>query len=319
MSQEISNQNQPLPQQPTPPPQKNNNTWIFLAIIGVLLALVIYLFINRTQVSGERDQAFMERDSATLDRDNIRSEYDAALARLDQLVTKNAEMDSAINNKDGEIAQLKKQIQSIITKSNASESDLRKARSLIATLNSKVKGYEERIAELEGENTRLTNVNTVVSHERDSAVTENIGLQQKVRLGRVLHASNIRLAPIDLRRNGKKEVGTSKAKRTDIFRVTFDIDDNRIVEDGVKDLFVRIIGPDGNLLSNAAYGSGVTTTNDGQSLNYTMIKQISLKQNEKVDNVTADWNQESDYAKGDYQVEIFNEGFRIGSGKIKLR
>ena len=319
MSQETGYQNQP-PQQPQQQPEKkNNSTWIFLAIIGVLLALVIYLFFNKAQVSGERDQAFMERDSATLDRDNIRSEYDAALARLDQLVTKNAEMDSMINNKDGEIAQLKKQIQSIITKSNASESDLKKARNLIATLNSKVKSYEERIAELEGENTRLTDLNQVVTRERDSTVTENVGLQQKVRMGRVLHASNIRLEPIDLRRNGKKEVGTSRAKRTDIFRVTFDIDDNRIVEDGVKDLYLRIIGPDGNMLSNAAYGSGVTDTYDGQTLNYTMMKQISLKQNEKVNNVIADWNQESSYAKGDYQVEIYNDGFKIGNGTIRLR
>src|SRR5690606_28741633 len=198
--------------------------------------------------------------------------------RLDQLVTKNAEMDSMINNRDGEIAHLKKQIQDIITKSNASESDLKKARSLIATLNAKVKSYEERIAELEGENSRLSNLNEVVAQERDSAVTENIGLQQKVRMGRVLHASNIRLEPIDLRKNGRKEVGTSKAKRTDSFRVTFDIDDNRIAEDGVKDLYLRIICPDGNLLSNAAYGSGVTTTYEGQPLNYTLMKQVRLRQ-----------------------------------------
>ncbi len=316
MSQETEYQHQPAPQQQAP---KNKNTWIYLTIIAVLLGLVIFLFFNNAHVADQRNQAFMERDSATLDRDNIRSEYDAALARLDQLVTKNAEMDSMINNRDGEIAHLKKQIQDIITKSNASESDLKKARSLIATLNAKVKSYEERIAELEGENSRLSNLNEVVAQERDSAVTENIGLQQKVRMGRVLHASNIRLEPIDLRKNGRKEVGTSKAKRTDIFRVTFDIDDNRIAEDGVKDLYLRIIGPDGNLLSNAAYGSGVTTTYEGQSLNYTLMKQVSLKQNQKLNNVIADWNQESDYAKGDYEVEIYNDGFKIGSGHIKLR
>lgn len=316
MSQDTGYQNQPTPQQQ---PKKNNSTWIFLAIIAVLLGLVIYLFFNKARVADQRDLAFMERDSATLDRDNIRSEYDAALARLDQLVTKNAEMDSMINSRDGEIARLKKQIQDIITQSNASEADLKKARSLIATLNAKVKSYEERIAELEGENSRLTNLNQVVSQERDSTVTENVGLQQKVRMGRVLHASNIRLEPIDLRRNGKKEVGTSKAKRTDIFRVTFDIDDNRIVEDGVKDLYLRIIGPDGNLLSNAAYGSGITSTYDGQQLNYTLMKQISLKQNQKINDVVADWNQESDYAKGDYEVEIYNDGFKIGSGNIRLK
>lgn len=319
MSQETNYPNQQQNATSTPPPKKNNTTWVFLAIIAVLLGLVIYLFINQNKVSTERDQAFIERDSATIDRDNIRSEYDAALARLDQLVTKNAEMDTMINSKNGEIARLKKEIQGIITNSNATAADLKKAKDLIATLNFKVKNYEERIAELEGENTRLSGENQVMSQERDSAVTENVGLQQKVRLGKVLHASNIRLEPIDLRRNGKKEVNTTKAKRTDIFRVMFDIDDNRIAEDGVKDLYLRIIGPDGNLLSNAAYGSGVTDTYDGQTLNYTLMKQINLKQNEKVNDVIVDWNQENDYAKGNYVVEIYNDGYKIGNGIIHLK
>jgi predicted nuclease with TOPRIM domain len=319
MSQETNYSNQQQQTNATPPPPKKNNTWIFLAIIALLLGLVIYLFINQNRVSTERDQAFIERDSVTLDRDNIRSEYDAALARLDQLTTQNATMDSMINSKDGEIARLKKQIQGIITNGNATKADLKKARNLIATLNAKVKSYEERIAELEGENSKLTDENKSLSQERDSAVTENIGLQQKVRLGKVLHASNIRLEPIDLRRNGKKEINTSKAKRTDIFRVMFDIDENRIAEDGVQELYLRIIAPDGKLLSNAAYGSGVAATFDGQTLNYTMMKQINLKQNQKVNDVIADWNQESGYAKGNYTVEIYNDGYKIGNGTIKLK
>lgn len=314
MSQDTSSQNQNTSLTP-----KKNNNWIFIAIIALLSMVVVYLLFNRSQVNNERDMAWVERDSATLDRDNIRADYDAALARLDELTTKNAAMDSAINNKDGEIAQLKKQIQSIIKNSNASEADLKKARGLIATLKAKVKGYEERIAELEQDNSRLTNLNETVSKERDSAVTENVGLQQKVRLGRVLHASNIRLEPINLKRGGKKEVSTSKAKRMDVFRIQFDIDDNRIAEDGVKELYIRIVGPGNTLLSNAAYGSGISSLHDGQTLEYTLVKQINLKQGEKVNNITVDWNQEGDYAKGTYSVEIFNDGFKIGSNSITLR
>jgi IS1 family transposase len=314
MSQDTSSQNQNTSLTP-----KKNNNWIFIAIIALLSMVVVYLLFNRSQVNNERDMALVERDSATLDRDNIRADYDAALARLDELTTKNAAMDSAINNKDGEIAQLKKQIQSIIKNSNASEADLKKARGLIATLKAKVKGYEERIAELEHDNSRLTNLNETVSKERDSAVTENVGLQQKVRLGRVLHASNIRLEPINLKRGGKKEVSTSKAKRMDVFRIQFDIDDNRIAEDGVKELYIRIVGPGSTLLSNAAYGSGISSLHDGQTLEYTLVKQINLKQGEKVNNITVDWNQEGDYAKGTYTVEIFNDGFKIGSNSITLR
>jgi hypothetical protein len=40
-------------------------------------------------------------------------------------------------------------------------------------------------------------------------------LEEKVKLGSVLHASNIRMVPIDLRRRGTKERETERARRVD--------------------------------------------------------------------------------------------------------
>ena len=299
-------------------PPKRNNTVIFIIIIAVLLGINIYLFTSRNKVSQQRDEAYTQLDTVTVDRDNVKSEYDAALARLDLLVGKNAQLDSMVTNKESEINRLRSQIQGILSNSRATAADYSRARALVGQLNSKVKTYEERIAELEQDNTRLNKYNQTLSEERDSTVTKNIALSQKVRLGSVLHASNIRMVPIDLKRNGKKEKETSKASRVDIFRITFDIDENRIAEDGVKDLYIRIIGPGGSLLSNAAYGSGVTNTSDGQTLNYTMAKQASLQQGVPVKDIVVDWHQDSDYERGTYKIEIYNEGYKVGSGSIDL-
>jgi len=298
---------------------KRNNTVIYIVIIAILLGVNIYLFVSKNRVTGQRDTAMSQLDTVSADRDNIKTEYDAALARLDLLVGKNAQLDSIVANQNSEIGRLRSQIQNILSNSRSTAADYARARTLIAQLNKRVKGYEERIAELEADNTRLNKYNEVLVEERDSTVTTNIALSQKVRLGSVLHASNIRMAPIDLRRGGKKEKETTKASRVDVFRVTFDIDENKIAEDGVKELFIRIIGPNGNLLSNAAYGSGVTDTYDGQTLNYTMAKQISLKQGEPVSDIIIDWHQDSDYDRGTYRIEIFNEGYKIGGGSINLR
>ncbi|RYE25729.1 MAG: hypothetical protein EOP51_03130 [Sphingobacteriales bacterium] len=299
----------PAPQQPTP---KRNNSAIYLVIIAILLGLCIYLFVNRNQVAEQRDMAEVQYASSDSSRQAVEGEYNAALARLDELVSKNTQMDSVLTNKDSEISKLKRQIDAIVKDKNASKADLGKAKALIAEMNSKVKTYEERIAELEGQNQVLT-------QERDSTRTENSGLQQKVKLGAVLHASNIRMVPLDLRRGGKKEIETGKAKKVDVFRIMFDIDENRIAEDGKKEVFVRVTNPDGQVLSNAAYGSGVTTTADGQSLNYTMLKQVDLMQSQPVKDITLDWNQDSDYKKGVYTIEFFNEGYKIGGGSVTLK
>jgi uncharacterized protein YoxC len=316
MSQEFNQSTRSDSPQQAP---KRNNTWIYIGIIGLLLITNVYLFMNKNKVSTQRDQAFSQLDTVSTDRDNIKGEYDAALARLDMLVGKNSQLDSMVNSRDGEIGRLKSQIQNILSNSRSTATDLAKARSLLNSLNRKVKSYEERIAELEGENGRLTEYSGVVAKERDSTVTKNIALQQKVRLGAVLHASNIRMVPIDLRRGGKKEKETERASRVDLLRITFDIDENRIAESGVKDIYVQISGPDGSLLSNAAYGSGVTATANGETLNYTLAKEFALNQGEPVKNLVIDWNQNSNYKKGGYKIDIYNEGYKIGSGSVTLR
>ncbi|MBS1781693.1 MAG: hypothetical protein JSS78_01370 [Bacteroidetes bacterium] len=300
------------------PAQRKNNA-IFVGIILLLIGIIVYLFVSRNNLQQQTNQVSSQLDTVTHDRDNIRNEYDAAIARLDQLVGKNAQLDSIVANQNSEIGHLRSQIQKILTNSRATEADYARARSMVAQLKGKVKTYEERIAELEADNTRLNKYNQVLIDERDSTVTKNIALSQKVRLGSVLHVSNIRMTPIQLRRNGTKEKETSKASKVDIFRITFDIDENRVTEDGVKDLFVRIVAPSGALLSNDAFGSGSTDTYDGASLNYTIAKQVNLKQGEPVNDVVVDWHQDGNYERGTYKIEIYNSGYKIGSGTIDLR
>lgn len=319
MSQEI---NQPTPQetpknnpQPQQQPKRNNTVAYWVAIIALLIAC-IFLFVSKRQTSQQMDVTNKQMDSVKTDRESLNNEYKAAIGRLDQLTTKNVEMDSALHGKDGEIAKLRSQIQGILSDSRASASQLAKARELINTLNSKVSGYEERIAALEGENKNLTAQNEVVTKERDSTVAKNMELKK---IGSVLHASNMRLTPLHLKHGGTKEKETTKAKRVDVLRVTFDIDENRIAEDGNKNVYLRITGPDGAMLSNAAYGSGATSSSDGSQMNYTIMKEIALKQGQPVKDVTVDWHQDSDYKKGSYTIEIYNEGYRIGSGTVALR
>ncbi len=302
----------PPPPPPDAPKPKGSNAWIYLLIIAALIGTNIYLFMDGRKKANTLTTVINQRDTVIISRDNIKSEYDAALGRLDELTSKNAELKTETDSKTGEIAKLKKQIEDIIHKEHKSEGDVAKAQVLITKLRSRVRGFEERIAELETQNTDLTT-------QRDVAVKENTGLQEKVKLGSVLHASNIRLTAIDLRRNGTKQRETEKARKADLLRIQFDIDENRIAESGSKELYLAITGPDGTLLSNAAFGSGTTTKNDGSTLNYTMAKQVTLTENQMLKDIVLDWNQDTDYLKGLYSIEIYHEGFKIGAGSVTLR
>lgn len=312
--------NQINPQEPIRNnPPKKNNTIVYWVVILILLAGCIYLFMSKSQMAEQnatvQQQNKQSFDSLSTEQASLKADFDAASVKIDQLTSENTKLDSALQNNKNEMSKLQGRIRSILSKSNASKAELEQAKVMIASLNDKSKEYEARIAELEKENTVLTGQNKVLTRERDSTVTQNIAMKN---LASVLHASNIKLDAVRLKRNGK-EKETSRARKTDVLRVTFDIDENRIAESGTKLLHLRIVAPDGSTLSSAANGSGMITTSKGDHLSYTLSKSVSLTTNQKVAGITADWNQNGDYVKGIYKIEIYHEGYKIGEGDVTLK
>jgi len=315
MSQEINQSTPPLsPMGNNPQPGKRNNSAIYWVAIIILLGVCIFLFVSRNHMAQQNDITNKQIDSVKTDRVALQSDFDAASAKIDQLVSENVKMDSSLQNKQAELQKMKQQIKGILGDSKATASQLKQARELINSLNDKTKDYEARIAELEKENTALTGQNKSLTQERDSTVQQNIAIKK---VGSVLHASNIRMEPIHKKRNGK-EKETTKAKKVNDLRIMFDIDENRIADAGTKQLYLRILGPDGNVVSSAAYGSGNITTSAGSQVNYTLVKEVALQKEQPVKDITIDWSQDNDYKKGSYTIEIYNEGYKVGSGSVTL-
>jgi hypothetical protein len=295
-----------------PSQRRRNNTWIYAVIIALLLATNVYLFLQKDknqQKLLETKQLLQQADTSMA---TLQDDYNASLARLDDLTGKNAQLDKLLKQKDSELSKTKSRIQEILAKNNATQKEIAEARGLIGKLNSRIGNYEQQITQLKKQNVAL-------AVERDSVAVTNTDLQQKVNLAKVLHASNIRLKGIKLTNGGRKEKETEKAKRMDLLRIIFDIDENRIAESGSKELNICIINPDGELLSNAALGSGSFKTSDGQSKYYSVSKAVALQTEQPVKDVNVDWQQSAQYSKGIYTVEIYHQGYLIGKGSVSLR
>lgn len=297
---------------PEPSRQKRNNTWIYAVIIALLLGTNVYLYLrgNKNQQKVLETKQLLQQADTSLSA--LQNEYNASLARLDDLTGKNAQLDRMLKEKDSELAKTKARIQEILSKNKATEQEVAEARGLIRKLNIRITDYEQQITQLKKQNTELT-------LQRDSVAVTNTDLQQKVNLAKVLHASNIRLKGIKLTHGGRKEKETEKARRVDLLRITFDIDENRIAESGGKELVICITNPDGELLSNAALGSGSFKMADGQSRYYSVSKSVVLQTEQPVKDVNVDWQQSSEYVKGAYSVEIYHQGYLIGKGSVNLR
>lgn len=292
---------------------------VYWVIIGVLLAACVALFISKNQMAEENaantKMLQSQIDSVRTDRASLQSDFDAASAKIDQLVSQNAQLDSNLQKDQAEMLAMQAKIKGMLSKSNATAAELKKARKMITELTDKTARYEARIAELEAENKVLTGKNQVLTKERDSTVTQNIAIK---RLGSVLHASNIRMEPIHKKKNGK-EKETARAKKVDVLRIKFDIDENRIAESGNKQIYLRIVGPDGAVMSNATNGSGKMTTAKGEQVSFSIMKEVALVKEQPIKDVVIDWNQEGDFLRGNYMIEIFSEGYKVGMGNVTLK
>jgi DNA repair exonuclease SbcCD ATPase subunit len=308
---------------PAQPAKKDNRGLIYGVLIAALLGTWGYVIWDKNktkEVTSQLQSQVISGDSAKM---AIQMEYDAAIVRLDSISGAYNQLSGKMSERESEITKLKGEIRGILSNRNATRAELNRAKSLIEELNGKIMGMEEEIARLTQENQALTSANTQLSTEKaqlqqeyttvSSAKTE---LESKVDVGSTLNAYNFNLTAIN-EKSGGKEVNTTKAKRADKFRISFDVD-NRLANSGTKELFVIVTSPDGKVITESGLGSGTFTTREEGEKTYTNKVTIEYEQGVRK-NVSFDLKQTDKYQPGDYKVEIYQNGFKIGNGKVSLK
>ncbi|MBN9297107.1 MAG: hypothetical protein J0I41_08850 [Filimonas sp.] len=323
----MSYENNPSTNSPQQPQsgQKDSRKVIYGALIVLLLGTWGYIIYDKSKSKEEFTQLQTQFSNVDSARTAIQGEYDDALRRMDSLTGSNTKLQGSLAERQTEIEKLKSQIKSELRQKNG---DLSKAKSLINELNGKINDLLAEVERLKGENQQLTASNQQLTVERDTLSSQKQVLSQNLAtsetekehlndVGSTLHASNINITAIDIKGSGK-EKATTTAKRADLLRISFDLDENRIASTGSKELFVCITGPDGKAISIPAYGSGsFQTREDGEKV-YTNKVNVQYEQGKRTP-VSFDWKQDGRYQTGDYKIEIYQNGFKIGQGTKNLK
>ncbi|HEY9340029.1 MAG TPA: hypothetical protein VJ279_13500 [Hanamia sp.] len=300
---------------------KNNNSRNILTAILVIALLGTwgYIIFDKSKTRQEKDNLTTQIITSDSAKNELQRELDDAAMRLDALKTSNVKADSLLQTKDKDIQALKSKVQTILNDKNASAAQLSEARRLIAQLKGNIDTYTAEIESLKLANTQLTEEKRVVTEQRDVVQknydSANQVIKQKedvIDIGSTLHASNFSIIGIQEKNSGK-EKETTKAKRVDKLRISFDIDENRITQSGPKDIYIAITAPDGKPVAVDALGSGKFVTRDGMERPFTKKIQINYVQGQK-EPVKVEWSQNSDFQTGNYKIEIYNNGFKIGEG-----
>ena len=304
------------------PSNKNKN--YKNAVIGILAAAVISLGGYLVYDKKSTEKAIQQQDTKIAavadEKSEVQKSFDASLARLDSMRGINTNLQTKLTEKNSEIAKVKAEIRGILNKSNASASELAKAKTLISELNGKIASLEQDVARLTQENQSLNNDKVALTADKEklnkdlTAVTVvKQDLEKKVDVASTLNASNILITPINVKGSGKEKISTT-AKRVDKLVISFDVD-NRIAQPGLTDVYVLVIGPDGNPITTGA--ETFTTREDGNK-SFTAKLPVDLETAKKK-NVEFAFAPGSSFQKGNYTVQIYQNGFKIGESICELK
>lgn len=306
-------------------PKNNNNmrTILTVALVIALLGTWGYIIYDKNKTKEVLSQKETVIASTSTQRDELQKELEDAAMRYDMLKTSNSKKDSSITSKDKDIEEKKARIQQLLNKQNATAAELSEAKRLIASLNTDVENYRSQIEVLQGQKVQLTQEKYAVTQQRnralqdyDSATVVIKAKEDLINVGSTLHASNFSITGIN--EKGSREKSTTTAKKVDKLRISFDLDENMLAESGQKEIFVCITAPDGSPIAVEALGSGTFSTRDGQQKTFTQKLDVNYTQ-AKRKQVSFDWKQNSDFNTGNYRIEVYNNGFKVGEAYRPLK
>jgi hypothetical protein len=314
-----------------PPVIQPKDKWRNYLTAGLIIALLgtwAYIIWDKSKTKETMLQKDLVITNTSSQRDQLQKELEEATMRYDMIKTSSADMahskDSTITRRNREIEAKRNKIQQLLSKVDATQEELAQAKSMITSLNGDITGYRSQIETLKGEKLVLTQEKNLVIEQRDNiqknydSATNIIKQKEEViDIATTLHASNFSILGINETGNGK-EKETTTAKRVDKLRISFDIDENRVAQSGVKNLFICITGPDGKPLAAEALGSGKFSTRDGEQKNYTQKIDVNYTQGQR-QTLSIDWKQNTNFETGNYKIEVYNNGFKIGEGIRSLR
>ena len=317
--------------QSQPEQQKNKQTiaWAMVVVLGLATAMFGYLFTTQKSELTQQESMVVEkaRELALTKTklDSISTVLDAKIAEIEKL-----------GGDVSELTKVKEQLEKdkiAFRRSNKVET---------GKYLTKIKEYEkflvekdEVIAQLRLENEHLvasndslnTHVGTLTNERQrlvqrqaeltDSVVTftaANKELSAKVSQAAALKAQNLKILTVNSR--GKtKDKEEYKAKRVDKLKLVFNLPENALTAQESKDIYLRVLDPQGAVVANDATGSGEFEV-DGAPSKFTARESVAYQNNNQKVEMLYD---NSQLRPGKYSVELYSEGYKIGGTNFTIK
>ncbi|MFI3321712.1 MAG: hypothetical protein R3Y50_04230 [Rikenellaceae bacterium] len=277
-------------------------------VLGVLVVLLIVLGV---QYFRQTSMLRASQEELSVERDTLKNRLSDLIIDFDDIKFEN---DTLNQNMIAERLRADSLMSRLNSERQWSYAKIKKYESELGTLRTVMKGYVRQIDSLNTLNTKLSQENVTFRKEISSsrlraemAEEKSEELQSKIRSGAVVKAREISLLPLNSR--GKD---VSRASRATMLRMDCILGANAMTVPGERKVYVIIKD-----------GSGATLTDndsqlfefEGEKIQATAMREVDYQN----DDLAVGIHYKREISDGTYNVEVYMDGYMIGSNEIILK
>ncbi len=293
---------------------------IYIALILLLVLVNAFLFYSNYQSNNHSDALSKERDELLEQKIVFEKKIDSLKQSLEESLGLNEELDSMLQVRIVELTKMKANYSRLMAQKNKEVGELnRELKEKIREVERLKRQYEQELTEWREKYAILEEEKNILQDTLEGKQTRIRELNKKIDRGEILSAVNIDAYGVKIR-GGSKEKRTDRARRTDKLKVCFHIATNRLADPGMKVVLLKITGPDGSTLAIQSQGSGsFNLAGSGEQSLYTKKLMIDYDPSDPEKEYCAEWPQENGFQTGTYRVDLYQEGYLIGTGSLELK
>lgn len=295
---------QPIPEKTNRYDKKN---MLVIALSVVLLAVMVMFFMQRREHKGIVQELNIEKDSIQVELEQMVVNYDSLKTDNDELNNHLLITQSEIKNLLVEIDQVKKASYREISQYRDKVNTLR---GIMKSLYNQIDSLNERNKVLFAENQEVKQMYSEEKNRNEELEIEKAKLEERVKKAQILEALNLRgtgLTPRDRE--------TDKVARTQKLIISFTLSKNLTAPRGAKNVYIRIMRPDQLLLLNE--GENLFRFED-LKIPYTAMREVNYEGMELPVNIFWDNTGKEALLPGTYTVDVFADGYNIGTAEFVL-
>jgi len=282
---------------------------ILAVLVGIIVAILVLFLRQRSQMTEIVEQLEFEKEELQDEYEDLAIQFDG----YQQMEVSNDSLTQRLAQEQQRVRDLLEELR--ITKATNARriAELKKE---LATVRSVMQVYVHQIDSLNRTNARLTveNQEYRTQNQQITAANEELSSQNQQLTRTVTRASMLEVQNFQVITLNKRDRKTSIFSQIQKLELRYTILKNITCEPGIKQVYLRIIRPNGEVLTKPGHH---TFPFESGSLEYSLVQELEYGGDQL--SATMYWPVEEILEPGMYNADFFIDGHQVGSFPFQLK